>query len=67
MVAGLGVQAWLNALDGHLVAADEVLDELGRLRRPGDPSASPYVALADFADAWVRHGTRPARPGGACC
>ena len=35
MVAGLGVQAWLNALDGHLVAADEVDRGVQHLRRTG--------------------------------
>ncbi len=53
MVAGLGVQACLKALDGHLVAADEVIEELSTYADPGDPSASPYVGLADLAGAWV--------------
>ena len=64
MVAGLGVQAWLNAFDGHLVAADRMLDELAGYADRADPAASPYVALADFADAWCGDGTGPARPGG---
>ena len=53
MVAALGVQAWLNALDGHLVATDAVLEELADYADHGDPSASPYVGLADLAGAWV--------------
>ncbi len=52
MVAGLGVQAWLSALDGHLSVVDRLLEELIPYRS-GDYSESPYVALADFAEAWV--------------
>lgn len=53
MVAALGVRAWLNALDGHLVATDAVLEEIAEYTDQNDPSASPYAGLADFAAAWV--------------
>ena len=53
MVAGLGVQAWLNALDGHLVAADELLDEVAPHVTGGGGPESPYAALAEFASAWI--------------
>ncbi len=53
MVAGLGVQAWLIALDGHLNTAERLLDEVAHHVTEGDGPESPYAALTEFANAWV--------------